>query len=333
MNMDTTQRPILCVDDEPSNLALMRHVLQADHKLVFARNGAETLQAVAKHDPVLLLLDVNMPDLNGFEVARRLKADPQTNHIPIIFVTGLSDEVDEQAGFDAGGVDYITKPISPAIVRARVRTHLSLVQIANLEASHMAAVHMLGEAGHYNDHDTGVHIWRMAAYCRLLALALGWSKPHADLLSLAAPMHDTGKIGITDVILKKPGKLDATEWDIMKTHSQIGNDILSKSNSNLFRLAAEVALNHHEKWDGSGYPHGLSGLAIPESARIVAMADVFDALSMKRPYKEAWPLDRITALIQESSGLHFEPRIVDTFLHILPQLLDEKLKWDARESA
>jgi len=331
--MDTTNRPILCIDDEPSNLALMRNVLQADYKLVFARNGAETLQAVAKHNPALLLMDVNMPDLNGFEVARRLKADPATSHIPIIFVSGSSDELDEQAGFDAGGVDYITKPISAAIVRARVRTHLSLVKVAELEASHLAAVHMLGEAGHYNDNDTGVHIWRMAAYCRLLALAMGWSVPRAELLGLTAPMHDTGKIGISDVILKKPGTLNAAEWEIMKTHSQIGHDILSKSDSSLFRLAAEVALNHHEKWDGSGYPRGLSGLEIPESARIVAIADVFDALAMKRPYKDAWPLDRITALLQESSGLHFEPRLVETFLQLLPQLLEEKMKWDAREVA
>ena len=181
------RKPILCVDDETSNLGLMRQVLQHDHKLVFATNGEDALQAVERHAPSLILLDIKMPGINGFEVARRLQADARTASIPIIFVTGLTDEVDEQAGFDAGGVDYITKPISPSIVRARVHTHLSLIRVTELEASHRAAIDMLGEAGHYNDTDTGVHIWRMAAYSRLLARAAGWSERRAALLEMAAP--------------------------------------------------------------------------------------------------------------------------------------------------
>lgn len=320
--------PILCVDDDPINLGLLRSTLQENYKLVFARNGIEALAAALKHMPSLILLDVQMPDINGFEVARQLKSNPKTEHIPIIFVTSLSDEDDEQTGFDVGGVDYITKPISPCIVRARVQTHLSLVRVSKLEASYRDAIYMLGEAGHYNDTDTGVHIWRMGEYSHLLALAAGWDKDCAKLLAMAAPMHDTGKIGIPDTILRKPGKLNTEEWEIMKQHCRIGYEILSKSEAPLFKLAAEVALNHHEKWDGSGYPNGLAGEAIPEAARVVAIADVFDALSMRRPYKEPWSIERILPAIQEMAGSHFEKRLVDIFIDIMPQILEIADTWN-----
>jgi putative two-component system response regulator len=319
-----THTPILCVDDDPINLGLLRNTLQEDYKLVFAPNGTEALIAVLKHNPALILLDVQMPDISGFEVAQRLKADQKTEHIPIIFVTSLLDENDEQFGFDVGGVDYITKPISPSIVRARVRTHLSLIRTSELEASHRDAIYMLAEAGHYNDTETGEHIWRMATYSHLLALAAGWDKDDAKLLEMAAPMHDTGKIGIPDAILQKPGKFTAEEWDIMKQHSRIGYDILSKSHAPLFKLAAEIALNHHEKWDGSGYPNGLAEEAIPESARIVAIADVFDALCMRRPYKEPWPLERILPKLHELAGNHLDKRLVTIFIDIMPQILEKK---------
>jgi putative two-component system response regulator len=170
----------------------------------------------------------------------------------------------------------------------------------------------------------------MAAYCRLLAKAVGWSDERTDLLGVAATMHDTGKIGIPDAILKKAGKLDKAEWEVMKTHPRIGHNILIKGNSELFQLAAEISLNHHEKWDGSGYPQGLTGDKIPESARIVAIADVFDALTMKRPYKEAWPLDQVLTQIKAISSHHLETRLVETFITILPQILEEKSKWDAK---
>jgi putative two-component system response regulator len=322
---------ILCVDDEPSNLELLRVVLQDEYKLVFACCGTDALRAASKHEPDLILLDVQMPDLSGFEVCRRLKQNSQMQTMPVIFVTGLTDEVDEQAGFDTGAVDYITKPISAPIVRARVRTHLSLVRATELKSSQLAAIHMLGEAGHYNDSDTGVHIWRMAAYCRVLALTLGWSEETAALLELAAPMHDTGKIGISDAILKKPGKLDAAEWRVMKTHARIGYDILSKSSTPLFKLAAEIALHHHEKWDGSGYPEGLSCESISEAARIVAVADVFDALTMRRPYKEAWPLDRVVSTVQSAAGNHLDARLVSEFMKILPEITRVQALWNERE--
>jgi putative two-component system response regulator len=322
---------ILCVDDDPINLSLLRNTLH-NYKLVFARNGAEALAVVLKHSPALILLDVQMPDMTGFEVAQRLKSNPKTEHIPIIFVTSLLDEDDEQAGFDVGGVDYITKPISPCIVRARVQTHLSLVRASKLDASYRDAIYMLGDAGHYNDTDTGVHIWRMAAYCHALALAAGWEQDYANLLEMAAPMHDTGKIGMPDAILQKSSKLSPEEWIIMKRHSLIGYDILSKSNAPVFKLAAEIALNHHERWDGNGYPNGISGEAIPESARIVAIADVFDALSMRRPYKEPWPMERILPTLQQLAGNHLDKRLVTIFLGIMPRILEIKAEWNSRSS-
>jgi putative two-component system response regulator len=327
-----SKQKLLCADDEPSNLELIRVYLQNEYHLVFACSGADAWSAAHKHKPDLILLDVQMPDLSGLEVCKRLKADAQTHAIPVIFVTGLSDEVDEQAGFDTGAVDYITKPVSAPVLRARVRTHLSLVRATELRDSQRAAIHMLGEAGHYNDSDTGVHIWRMAAYARVLACQLGWNKDSADLLELAAPMHDTGKIGISDAILKKPGKLDAAEWEIMKTHTRIGYDILSKSKSALFQLAAEIALHHHERWDGSGYPDGLIGEKISEPARIVAIADVFDALSMRRPYKDPWPLPKVLEALQQAAGSHLDARFVSEFIHALPTILGVQTHWNERAS-
>jgi len=319
---------ILCVDDDPFILDFLRYILQDDYPLEFANNGAAALKAALDYMPALILLDVEMSDMQGFEVARQLKANPKTAHIPIIFVTSLFGEADESFGFKVGCVDYITKPISPCIVQARVRTHISLVQVSQLEASYRSAIYMLGEAGHYNDSDTGVHIWRMAAYSHALAQAVGWDESSAYLLKIAAPMHDTGKIGIPDTILKKKGKLSIEEWGIMKQHSRIGFDILNKSDAPVFKLAAEIALNHHEKWDGSGYPNGLSQEEIPESARIVAVADVFDALSMERPYKPAWSLERILKTLEGMAGNHLEKRLVDVFISIMPQILDIRAEWN-----
>ncbi|WP_045727864.1 HD domain-containing phosphohydrolase [Xanthomonas sp. GPE 39] len=319
---------LLCVDDEASNLALIRQILREDYTLVFAKNGAEALRGVAKHHPALILLDVELPDMDGYSIARTLKQEPRSASIPIIFVSAKDNETDESIGFEAGGVDYITKPFSPSILRARVRTHLSLVSDASLANSHRDAIKMLGMAGHYSDADTGNHIWRMAGYARALALAAGWSREDAELLEQAAPMHDTGKIGIPDAVLKKPGPLDPAEWEVMKQHPQIGYDILSRSKAPLFRLAAEVALCHHEHWNGSGYPAGLSGERIPESARIVALADVFDALTSHRAYKQPWSLDKVMALFQERSGNQFEPRLVELFGTILPQILQIQAYWN-----
>lgn len=327
-----SQPPILCVDDDPNNLAILRQFLKDSHELVFARSGAEALLAAVKHRPALILLDVEMPDMDGYEVCRRLKGDKLTENIPVIFVTSRSDEMNEVAGFDAGGVDYLVKPVAAPIVRARVRAHLSLVRAEALENSYRAAIYMLGAAAHYNDTDTGMHIWRMAAYSRALAEALGWDKERCSLIELAAAMHDTGKIGVPDAILRKQGKLCPAEWEIMKSHARIGHDILAESDAPVFRLAAEIARSHHERWDGSGYPLGLAGLAIPETGRIVAIADVFDALSTKRPYKVVWSTERVLAMIEDGAGSHFDPHMVAHFLAIQPRILDIKASWKTREA-
>jgi cyclic di-GMP phosphodiesterase len=325
------RRPILVVDDEPSNLALLRQILQDDFPLVLVSGGETALATAAKHRPALMLRDVQMPVRDGYEVCRRLKANPATEAIPVIFATSLAEAGDEATGFGVGGVGYITKPLSAPVVRARVRSHLSLVRGSELEKSHRAAVHMLGEAAHYNDTDTGVHIWRMAAYARALAEAIGWPADDVAMIELAAPMHETGKIGVSGAILRKPGRLTAAEWAVMKTHCQIGHQILSKCDSPVFRLAAEIALHHHEKWDGGGYPGGLRGTAIPESARIAAVADVFDALSMRRLYKEAWPLERTLATLKEGYGRHFEAWLIEAFCDIQPTILQLKAYCDERE--
>ena len=252
------KKKILLVDDEPNNLQLLRQILRSSYQLIFAHNGQSALAAVAAHHPDLILLDVMMPDLDGYEVCRRLKADPLTHDIPVIFVTAMGDVDDEAAGFDVGAVDYIHKPVSPAIVIRRVQTHLSLVHVKELEDSQREAIYMLGAAGHYNDNDTGLHIWRMAAYARAIAEAIGWPEHMAERLELAAPLHDTGKIGIPDGILKAPRKLTEEEWVTMRQHSLIGYEILQCSNTPIFKMAAEIALYHHEKWDGSGYPTSYS---------------------------------------------------------------------------
>jgi len=260
--------------------------------------------------------------MDGYEVCRQLKRGQSTKGIPVIFVTSRTNEPDEMTGFDVGGVDYIAKPFSASIVLARVRNHLRLVPVESLEESNRCAVHMLGQAGHYNDADTGEHIWRIAAYSRVLAEASGWNEGQTNLIELAAAMHDTGKIGIPDAILKKPGRLDPAEREVMETHTRIGHDILSRSRAPLFQLAAQIALHHHERWDGTGYPCGLRGESIPEAARIVAVADVFDALGTKRPYKDAWPLDALLETLRRSAGNHLDPVMVDRFLALLPRILE-----------
>ncbi len=319
---------ILVVDDEPNNLKLLQQILKDKYQLIFANNGGKTLQAAASHHPDLILLDIMMPDMSGYEVCEQLKADPMLEDIPVIFVTAMGEQDDETHGFDVGAVDYIQKPVSGPVVLSRVQTHLSLVRAKDLEDLAKASILMLGEAGHYNDTDTGEHIWRMAAYSAAIARAAGWSSHQAEMLELAAPMHDTGKIGIPDEVLKAPRKLTAEEWVIMKSHSQIGYDILSQSNNPIFLMASEVALGHHEKWDGSGYPNNLVGEQIPESARIVAIADVFDALTMRRPYKEAWPIDKAVGVIEQDSGTHFDPRLATLFFEMMPEILAIKEKWE-----
>jgi putative two-component system response regulator len=325
------QKSVLVVDDEPVNLHLIRHALKGHYRVLLAADAEEALIAATEQHPDIILLDIEMPEFNGFELCQHLKMNVDTRSIPIIFISAKDTEEDETKGFDLGAVDYIHKPISAPIMLRRIATHLSLVKIKELEVSQRMAIQMLSEAGHYHDSDTGIHIWRMATYARVLAQAVGWSAKDAKVLELAAPMHDTGKIGIPDAILKANRPLTPEEWMIMKRHTNIGYEILNKSDTAVFRLAAEVALCHHERWNGTGYPIGLSGNNIPESARIVAIVDVFDALTSKRPYKEPWDADKAFDEIKRGSGVHFDPSFARRFLEIKERILELMKDWKVIE--
>lgn len=318
---------LLLVDDEPTNLQVLRHILQEDFRLLFATDGARALQIAQQQRPDLVLLDVMMPQMDGYSVCQALKADRTTANIPVIFVTALTEAQDEARGFDVGGVDYITKPVSAPVVRARVRTHLSLVRTEELRETRLQIVQRLGRAAEYKDNETGMHVIRMSHFAHVLALALGHSPAWAEDLLNAAPMHDVGKIGIPDAVLRKPGPLDAGEWDTMRRHPQIGAEIIGEHPGGLLHLAHSIALTHHEKWDGSGYPQGLAGEAIPVESRMVALADVFDALTARRPYKEPWSIEDTLAHLRAQAGKHFDPAMVEVFIAQLPQLLEIKARW------
>ncbi|MCF8826183.1 HD domain-containing phosphohydrolase [Xanthomonas campestris] len=321
-------RPLLCVDDESSNLATLRQLLRDDYPLVFAKSGGEALDAVARHAPALILLDVELPDMDGYAVARTLKQDPDSTAIPILFVTSRSTEHDERTGLEAGAADYVSRPYSAALLKARIATHLTLAENARLAQQYRDAIHLLGTAGQGQDADTGAHIWRMAAYARLLAEKVGWPPAQAQLLEDAAPLHDAGKIVVPGSILHKPDTLDEHEREVVRQHPQVGHDLLRHGRGPLFQLAADIALHHHECWDGSGYPHGVAGDAIPEAARIVAVADVFDALCGRRAYKAPWAVEDAMRKLDSMAGKQLEPRLVHAFRDALPQMLQIKEAWD-----
>lgn len=325
--MLTDTKTLLLVDDESANLQVLRNILGEDYRLLFAKDGERALELALTEKPDLILLDVMMPGTSGYQVCKTLKLKAETRNIPVIFVTALSDADDEAHGFELGAVDYLTKPVSAAIVRARVRNQLSLVRMDELTATRLAVIQRLGRAAEYKDNETGLHVIRMSYFSQLIALEAGMNPTWSETLLHAAPMHDVGKIGIPDAILQKPGKLDAEEWRAMQRHAEIGAEIIGEDGSDLLRMAREVALCHHEKWDGSGYPQGLTQTRIPVAARIVALADVFDALTSERPYKKAWPTDQATDLIREQSGKHFDPDLVEAFFRCLPAILDVKNRW------
>jgi len=322
-----TKQSVLIVDDEPTNLRVLNQILNDTYKLIFAKSGQEALRLIEKERPDLILLDVMMPGLTGYEVCEYLKKKTQFKSIPIIFVTALSDPDDEAKGLNLGAVDYISKPISPAVVKARVRTHLSLVDAEELRRTRLQVIQRLGRASEYKDNETGMHVMRMSHYARIIALEYGFSAAEADNLFNAAPMHDIGKIGIPDSIMLKPGKLTHEEFAIMKTHPEIGAEILGDSDSDLIELAKLVSMTHHEKFDGSGYPKQLKGYDIPIEGRIVALADVFDALTSVRPYKDAWSIDAAMAFIHSEKGKHFDPKLVDIFEKQIEQIIDIRARW------
>jgi putative two-component system response regulator len=340
----TQKQSILIVDDHAENIDVLKNTLESDYKIKAALNGQRALSiARQKPKPDLILLDVMMPEMDGLTVCKKLKQDPITSDIPVIFITAKSDPEDEQTGIESGAVDYISKPISPPVVKARVKTHLALykqhqeleslvkVRTNELEETRLQIIRNLGRAAEFKDNETGLHVIRMSHYTRLIAKHLGANREWVELLYNAAPMHDIGKIGIPDNILLKPGKLEPHEWEIMKKHPQIGADIIGQHQSPLLRLAREVALCHHEKWDGSGYPAGMRGAAIPLSARVLCIADVFDALTTERPYKKAWDTDEAFAFINEQAGKHFDPEIVNIFLSIKDEILAIKHEYAETE--
>ena len=334
MSENELARPIvLVVDDTPENIDVLNGILQNEYTVRVATTGERAL-AVARTEPRpdLVLLDVMMPGMDGYEVCRRLKSDEATSRIPVIFVSAMSEIEDETRGFDLGAVDYIAKPVNPAVVRARVRTHLALYdqkrnlmemvkqRTHELEETRLQIIRRLGRAAEYKDDETGYHVIRMGHYAKLLGVAAGMPEYRAELLFNAAPMHDVGKIGIPDSILQKTGPLTADEWSIVKRHPAIGAGIIGRHNNELLEMTRVIALTHHEKWDGSGYPRGLKGEAIPLVGRIVAICDAFDALTNVRPYKQAWSEEETSAYLQRESGRHFDPRLVPKFLALLPQI-------------
>ena len=337
MQIQSTKQTVLVVDDTPDNIKILNGILRSDYKVKAALSGEKALDiAQSESQPDIILLDIMMPEMDGYEVCRKLKNNPTTEKIPIIFVTAMSEIEDEKKGLELGAVDYITKPVSPAIVLARIRTHLALydqsrelerkVQERTEELNHtrLEIIQRLGRAAEYKDNETGLHVIRMSHYSRLIASEMNANEEWVELIFNAAPMHDIGKIGIPDAYLLKQGKLNDTEWELMTNHPEFGVAILGDNSSELLQMAKEIALNHHEKWDGSGYPNGLKGEEIPLSARIIAIADVFDALTTVRPYKQAWPVEKAVNYIDENSGSHFDPNLVSIFQRALPEILKIK---------
>ena len=337
----TTDRPtILVVDDTPENLDVLGGILRKEYKVKAALNGEKALR-IAKSNPRpdMILLDIMMPGMDGYEVCRRLKAEPATAKIPVIFVTAKAEVDDERRGLELGAVDYIAKPISPPIVEIRVRTHLALYdqqrelerlvgeRTKELVDTRLEIIRRLGRAAEFKDNETGLHVIRMSHYTRLMCESMNISKEWTDLLFHAAPMHDIGKIGIPDAVLLKPGKLDDKEWDIMRRHPEYGAAIIGDHDSELMTMSQEISLAHHEKWNGTGYPKGLKGKDIPLSGRVIAIADVFDALTSERPYKKAWSVEKAVAIIDEDAGTHFDPELIPIFHEILPEALEIKDKY------
>ena len=342
------QPNILIVDDVPENLSVLGELLQPTYRVRAANSGARALQiANSPPPPDLILLDVMMPGMDGYQVLRELRDNATTRDIPVIFVTAMDGTDDEEKGLDLGAVDYITKPIRPAIVLARVRAQLELKRAHDILSDHNAyleqevarrmaenqliqevSIHALAHLAETRDPETGNHLRRTQEYVRTLARGL---KHHPRFshyldertigqLAQSAPLHDIGKVGIPDHILLKPGKLTPDEWAIMKTHAEIGAEAIAQAIADSARpveflqIAQEIARGHHEKWDGSGYPRGLAGDGIPISARLMALADVFDALICARVYKPPMPYEEAYSIIVSGSGTHFDPDVVDAFI-------------------
>ncbi|MGR8999423.1 MAG: response regulator [Gammaproteobacteria bacterium] len=345
---ETAQKTILIVDDSPENLSVLSELLESAYRVRATTSGRKALRiAGTRPRPDLILLDVMMPDMDGYQVFERLHADPVTRDIPVIFVTAMDNTEAQVQGLQAGAVDYISKPVVPSIVLARVHNQLELKQARDwlrdqngyLEAEitkRMAenvsiqevSIRALAHLAETRDPETGNHILRTQNVVNRLAQELRThprfepllTEHYIHLLTLSAPLHDIGKVGIPDSILLKPGPLTPEEWTIMKKHAQLGSEAIELAEQDaaepveFLSLAKEIAHWHHEKWDGAGYPDGLIGDSIPVSARIMALADVFDALISRRVYKQPMPYDEVQNIIESGRGQHFDPDMTDTFL-------------------
>jgi putative two-component system response regulator len=335
-----TKEKILIVDDTPVNIRVLVEALKNDYKLSIATNGKVALNyAMADQPPDLVLLDIMMPEIDGYEVCKRLKAQEKTRDIPIIFITAMSEERNETQGLELGAVDYIVKPINSKIVQARVRTHLELKKhrdhlselvqekTAELLEAKLDLINRLARAAEYRDNETGMHVIRMSHYTSILAKAAGLNEVECEKIFHAASMHDVGKIGIPDKILLKPARLTEGEFAHMKSHTIIGGRLLEGGNSDLLRIAHDIAMTHHEKWNGKGYPRGLAGEDIPIEGRISAVCDVFDALTSERPYKKEWPVQEAIDELISQKDEHFDSRLVDLFLDNMDEILVVKKRF------
>lgn len=342
LSTDPRGASILVVDDEPANVKLLEKMLamMGYRNVVSTLDAREVLPLYRQYQYDLIILDLDMPHLDGFAVMDQLGDATGGKLPPILVLTAQHTQSWCQRALDNGARDYVTKPFNTDELLSRVRNLLE-VQMAHkfmryqneileekvrqraqaLHDTRLQVIRHLGRAAEYRDNETGLHIIRMSKIAVVIAEAAGLDASECDLLLNAAPMHDIGKIGIPDHILLKPGKLDAEEWEIMQTHAQIGADILAADDSDLMSMAHDIALTHHEKWDGTGYPNRLCGEDIPLAGRITALADVFDALTSERPYKRAWSMERTVELIQSERGRHFDPSLVDHFMEKLPAIV------------
>ncbi|MCX7777823.1 MAG: two-component system response regulator [Armatimonadetes bacterium] len=344
--MSAKRKRILVVDDEESIQQLLQAVLSKEgYEVSVAGDGDEALKLVDQNAYDLIVLDIVMPGKNGLEVLKHIKGTERLKFVPVIIMTALMDRDVRYHALDLGVDEFLNKPIDIYELRARVRTLLSVKEYHDFLASladmlkdevdkktkelreaQLETVRRLGRAAEFRDDETGNHILRMSIYCAILARRLGLSDEEVEMILYASPMHDVGKIGVPDKILLKPGKLDPDEWEIMKKHTVWGAEILSGSKSQLLETARTIALTHHEKWDGSGYPYGLSGEEIPLFGRICAISDVFDALTSERVYKPAYPNEKAFAIITEGRGKHFDPKVVDAFFASLDEILEVQSK-------
>ena len=351
---DILDSKILVVDDEESNAKLLEYLLMRNgyRSVRWTTDSREALKIYQEFRPDLVLLDLEMPHMDGIEVMEKLQEIEREIYPSIVVITANNNDDVRIRSLASGAMDFLAKPFNGVEVVARINNILNVRQLHNrvnhqnkildqkirertreLTDSRLEIVQRLSRAAECRDNETGMHVIRMSRYSYLLAEAMGLSINQCELLQHASPMHDIGKIGIPDSILLKPGKLNATEWEIMKSHSEIGGQILSGSGSNLLQMAESIAYTHHEKWDGSGYPHGLKGEDIPLEGRIVAICDVFDALTTGRPYKKAWPVEKAVQELKDNSGISFDPLLVNKFIEILPQILKVKDSCKDQQSA